>query len=389
MKRSIFCLSMLLACSSMSYVWAGVRAGSSYGADQQTERPRRAQISAGGFLGVELGEIDSEVVQRLKLREERGALIEGVTSGSSAAQAGLQKDDVIVKWDGQAVESARELSRHIRETPAGRGVRLSVLRGGREMDVNVKMGERTNILNIVRATRPTPVARVRVRPEIARVRVRDGVHLGAQLQSMTPQLAEYFGLSKRNGALVVFVFADSPAAKAGLKAGDVILSVGGETVEGPMDVRRILSSKSEGSIDVKLLRDKQEQTLAVHVEKGTSGWLLEPDDDDEVVAVITPMSIDVPIIEVTPAVINVPRIKLEPMTVAVPKVHVAPMVAAPMKIRIPKMELEPVKIEIPRIDLEPLKIEVPKMNLEPMKIEIPKIDLVPMKIQILPRRIIV
>ena len=382
MKRSMFSLVVLLACSSVCSVWAGT--------DQQTvERPRRAQISAGGFLGVELGEINGEVVQRLKLREERGALIEEVTSGSSAAQAGLQKDDVIVKWDGQAIESARELSRHVRETPAGRAVRLSVLRGGREIDVNVKMGERTNILNVVRATPPTPVARVRVRPEIAHVRVRDGVHLGAQLQSMTPQLAEYFGLSKRNGALVVFVFADSPAAKSGLKAGDVILSIGAETVEGPMDVRRILSSKSEGSIDVKLLRDKQEQTLSVHVEKGTRSWLLEPEDDDEVVAVITPMSIDMPRIEVTPAVINVPRIKLEPMTIAVPKVHVAPMVVAPVRVQIPNMEFEQMKIEIPKIDLEPMKIEVPRINLEPMKIEIPNINLAPMKIRILPRRIIV
>src|SRR5882762_6095075 len=131
MKRSMFCLVVLLACSSVCSVWAGAGASLPYDTDQQTvERPRRAQISAGGFLGVELGEINSEVVQRLKLREERGALIEGVTSGSSAAQAGLQKDDVIVKWDGESIESARELSRHLRETPAGRTVRLGVLRGG-------------------------------------------------------------------------------------------------------------------------------------------------------------------------------------------------------------------------------------------------------------------
>jgi membrane-associated protease RseP (regulator of RpoE activity) len=304
-------------------------------------------------------------------------LIEGVTAGSSAAQAGLQKDDVIVKWDGESIESARELSRHIRETPAGRGVRLGVLRGGREIEVTAKMGERTSVLNAIRVARPTPVARVRVRPEVAGVRVRDGVRLGAQLQSMTTQLAEYFGLSKRTGALVVFVFADSPAAKAGLKAGDVILSIGGETVENPMDLRRILTTKSEGSVEMKVLRDKQEQTLAVHVEKGTSSWLLEPEDSDEVVAVMSPISIALPKIDVRPAVISLPKIKLEPMTIQMPRVNIAPIAVPSMNIQVPQIDIEPVKIEIPRIDLEPMKIEVPKINLAPMKI------------QILPRRIIV
>jgi len=83
-----------------------------------------------------------KTVQRLKLRQERGALIEGVVSGSSAAQAGLQKNDVVVKWDGEQIESAREMSRHIRETPAGRTVRLGVFRDGRELEVSVKIGER-------------------------------------------------------------------------------------------------------------------------------------------------------------------------------------------------------------------------------------------------------
>jgi serine protease Do len=379
MKRSIFCLAALLVCSSVSSEWAGILASSHPNeSDQQTvERPRRVQVSAGGFLGVELGEVNSEVVQRLKLREERGALIEGVTAGSSAAQAGLQKDDVIVKWDGESIESARELSRHIRETPAGRAVRLGVLRGGREIEVNAKMGERTSVLNAIRVTRPTPVARVRVRPEIAGVRVRDGVRLGAQLQSMTTQLAEYFGLSKRTGALVVFVFADSPAAKAGLKAGDVILSIAGETVENPMDLRRILTTKSEGSVEMKVLRDKQEQTLAVHVEKGTSSWLLEPEDSDEVVAVMSPISIALPKIDVRPAVISLPKIKLEQMTIQMPRVNIAPIVVPSMNIQVPQIDVEPMKIEIPRIDLEPMKIEVPRINLAPMKI------------QILPRRIIV
>ena len=251
MKRSlVMCLSALLACSSVAM--ASLR----YDYDQQTpERPRRVELPS--FLGVELSEVSRETVARLKLREERGALIEEVTSGSSAAQAGLQKNDVIVKWDGEQIESAREMSRHVRETPAGRAVRLTVMRDGREIEVSVTLGERKALVNRVSVARPA-IASVRVRPDIQiRPRVQDRGHLGVEMQGMTPQLAEYFGLSKRSGALVIFVFADSPAAKAGLKAGDVILSAGGETVENPLDIRRALTGKSEGVIEFRIMRDKQ------------------------------------------------------------------------------------------------------------------------------------
>lgn len=352
MKRSlVMCLSALLACSSVAMASLG------YDYDQQTpERPRRVELPS--FLGVELSEVSRETVTRLKLREERGALVEGVTSGSSAAQAGLQKNDVIVKWDGEPIESAREMSRHIRETPAGRAVRLTVMRDGREIEVNVTLGERAALANRVRIARPA-IASVRVRPDVQVRRVQDRGYLGVELQSMTPQLAEYFGLSKRSGALVIFVFADSPASKAGLKAGDVILSAGGETVENPMDVRRVLTDKSEGVVELKILRDKQEQTLRVQLEKGTNSWLLAPDDQADTVA----------------------RVAIAPMAIQVPKIAIAPIA-----IKMPVITVKPMKIEMPRLEIAP--IAIPQVKLAPMKVVIPKIRIDPVKIVVVPRRVV-
>ena len=349
MKRSlVMCFSALLACSSVAM--ASLR----YDYDQQTpERPRRVELPS--FLGVELGEVSRETVARLKLREERGALIEEVTSGSSAAQAGLQKNDVIVKWDGEQIESAREMSRHIRETPAGRAVRLTVMRDGREIEVSVTLGERKALLNRVTVPRPA-IARVRVRPDIQiRSRVQDRGHLGVELQSMTPQLAEYFGLSKRSGALVIFVFADSPAAKAGLKAGDVILSAGAETVENPMDIRRALTNKSEGVIEFKIMRDKQEQTVKVQLEKGTSSWLLAPDDraDTVVCAAIAPMVIQMSRMKIAPTAIAVPRMTLAPMVIPTLRMTVAPLALPPLKI-----DLAPMKVEVPKIKISPVNFVI-------------------------------
>jgi serine protease Do len=345
MKRSlVFCTTAVLACSSVAM--ASVRVNY----DQQTpEPPRRVQLPAGGFLGVQLEEVGSETVQRLKLRQERGALIDGVVSGSSAAQAGLQKNDVVVTWDGEKIESAREMSRHIRETPSGRTVRLGVFRDGREIEVTVKMGERAALVS-------RPVARVTTRPDIQmRSRVTDRGHLGVDLRSMTPQLAEYFGLSKRTGALVVFVFADSPAAKAGLKAGDVILNAGGETVENPLDLRRVLTAKPEGSLEVKLLRDKQEKTLTVRIEKGTKSWLLEPDQfgEADVRVAMAPMAIHLPKMKLVPAAISIPKIALAPMVIKMPKIKLAPMAVPAMKV-----DVTPMKFEMPMIKIPPVRVVV-------------------------------
>jgi serine protease Do len=376
MKRMLVsCLTVLLASGSVAV------ASPHDDCDQQApERPRRVQLAARSFLGVELSEVNKETVSRLKLREERGAVIDGVTSGSGAAKAGLQKNDVIIKWDGQQIESAREVSRQIHETPPGRSVRLGIMRDGREIEVNVTMGERPSPANRFTVVRPS-VASVRSRPEIVVGRGRART-LGVELQSMTPQLAEYFGLSKRSGALVIFVFADSAAAKAGLKAGDVILSVGAETVENPADVRRVLSGKPEsGEVEFKILRDKQERTLKVAMEKGTNSWLFTDVDDGAFRYAISPLKIGMPKFKLTPSALKVPSFTLKPMKIQIPKWHLMPNT-------MPQFKLEDMNIEIPEINLEPLNLEIPEINLAPVNIEIPKINLDPIKIVVSPRRVV-
>jgi serine protease Do len=390
MKRSLIFFMSTLLCSSVTM------AGPLHNDQQATDRQIRAERPS--FLGVELGEVNRETVTRLKLREERGALIEGVTSGSSAAQAGLQKNDVILKWDGEPIESAREMSRHIRETPPGRVVRLTVMRDGREMEISVTLGERSSIATPTRPRIARPaVASMRVRPDVQINRLRNRSHLGVELQSMTPQLAEYFGLSKRSGALVIFVFADSPAAKAGLKAGDVILSAGGETVDNPLDVRRVLSGKTEGTIEFKILRDKQERTLSIQLEKGSNSWLLVPDDPwDAIHAEISPLSIQVPMVAISPTSIHLPAVSVKAMTIQVPTVQVSPMAipVKPMTIQVPTVQVSP--MAIPSVKLAPMKLEIPKIQIEPMKIDpliieqikIDPIKIDPAKIVVVPRRIV-
>jgi len=198
---------------------------------------------------------------------------------------------------------------------------------------------------------------------------RDRSRLGVDLNGMTDQLAEYFGLSKRSGALVVFVFADSPAAKAGLKAGDVILSAGGNIIETPADLHRVLTTRQQGALEVKVLRDKKEKTFTVQLEKGTRSWLLQPDDFDErdVRVAIAPMKI------------SIPKINMAPMSIVTPSVAIAPL---------PKLTLVPTTIVTPRITLAPMAVPPPMIKLAPMKTSIPKINISPVNIIVVPRRVL-
>src|SRR5262249_33658131 len=139
-------------------------------------------------------------------------------------------------------------------------------------------------------------ARAAVRSAVRPAHLRS--RMGILAQGMTPQLADYFGVSKRSGALVVYVYPDTPAAKAGIKTGDVILSIAGETVDGPADVSRIISQRAKDTVEVKVMRDKQEQTITLQMDKGDASWFNGPDSFDVDTLVVRPVVVAAPVVRV-------------------------------------------------------------------------------------------
>ena len=179
-----------------------------------------------------------------------GAMVRDVVPESPAASAGFADGDVIVEFDGERVRSASQLTRLVRETPAGRMVEVRVMRDGRSVELDVtpessavfSRGALTldQLGDYVSRFVPDGPRNFTFAYSTRRARVR----LGVDVQALSPQLADYFGVD--DGVLVSSVEEESTAADAGLQAGDVITSVDGRSVEDSANLRRRLSAVAPG-----------------------------------------------------------------------------------------------------------------------------------------------
>ena len=121
-------IGALAAAAALAAVSGGVRA------DDEDDARRRVEVvrfaGGGARLGVVLEDVRADDVARLKLAEERGALVKEVVNGSAAEKAGLKDGDVILSYQGERVGSAAQLRRLVRETPPGRHVTIEASRAG-------------------------------------------------------------------------------------------------------------------------------------------------------------------------------------------------------------------------------------------------------------------
>lgn len=233
----------------------------------------------GGRLGMSVRDVNDDDVKRGRLAGPSGVVVDEVSDESAAQKAGFKSGDIVLEFDGERVRSAQQFTRLVQETPAGRPVQAVVMRDGQKSTLSVEprgtwtgmTGEfdrvfrSLDIPSRVRAPRPAapprpPTPRVEVAPFLESFSFRSATTLGVTVGDMSSQLAEYFGA--KEGALVTSVADNSAAAKAGVKAGDVITAINGEEVRSPSDVRRLAQRLSVGAeFTVDVLRDKKKMTL--------------------------------------------------------------------------------------------------------------------------------
>jgi serine protease Do len=265
-----------------------VRAG---GEAPKAEPQKRIEIvrtigGGGAYLGVRIDDTTGS---------DRGAIVKKVEADTPAAKAGLKDGDVITRYDGEAVRSAMQLARLVRETPAGRVVPIDVLRGGLKQTLQATLTENKSghffnrelpaIADLMPPMLPeapeAPEAPMPPMPPRMRFHFDDEGgggrsflwdrafergprKLGIRYQEIEGQLAKYFKLAGDEGILVAEVEDEGPAAKAGMKAGDVILKFGSASISDSSQMRRAVADAEAGS-EVTIQVQREGRTLDLKV----------------------------------------------------------------------------------------------------------------------------
>lgn len=300
-----------------------------------------------GFLGVYAENISRDNMARYHLNQVRGVGVTRIVKDSPAEKAGLRKDDVILRVDGENITSVRKLNRIVSELSPDQSVKITVSRGGSEQDITATIGKRTNNFftgdflknnpKIWKWEGNEPKHWSFEGPLLNKGELFDNGDLtfmlsnsrriGVSTMALTKQLADYFGITGGKGVLVTSVTDDGPAAKAGVRAGDVITAVDGEAIDSPGDISRVINRKKEGDITLTVIRNKSQQTIQVTPrEGGFSGGMGQPQVGRRIV--IPRIEIPtMPDIEIAMPTINIPsvpavNVKMPPIRVTMPRVRV-------------------------------------------------------------------
>jgi serine protease Do len=230
--------------------------------------------SGGSWLGAGISEVSAEKVKELKLPAERGVVLGKIVPDSPAAKAGLKESDVVTEINGQRVEGTEQFRRMIREIPSGRATQFTVWREGRSQSVQVTLGksEMRHANTLVAPAMPGNFAiQIPDMPEMdgmftAGPFAASRTRLGIDAENVDGEFGNYFGAPEGEGILVRGVFPDTPAAKAGLKAGDVITSVNGERIRSVGELRsKMMEKRDDKSIKLGLIRNKAALSVTVEL----------------------------------------------------------------------------------------------------------------------------
>ncbi len=210
-----------------------------------------------GWLGVRIQPVTDDVAQSLGLKESKGALIAGLIDNSGVDNKALKAGDVVIRFDGKDVSTARDLPRLVAESPVGKDVDVTVIRDGAEQTVKVKLGRlaeedkaAAGAEDQIPAPGPDTAPESRDLPAKPKPGQKAEVPavLGMKLAELDDAVRGEYGIADDvAGVAILRVAPGSPAAEKRVETGDVIVDIGQVTVKTPADVKkRIDALRREG-----------------------------------------------------------------------------------------------------------------------------------------------
>ena len=183
-----------------------------------------------------------------------GLMLKQVVAKTPAAEGGLKAGDVLILFDGKPVEDGDDLTFFLRQSTPGDRVNLEWVRGGERRKGVVKLGSRDE-----------PDVKVKVLgKEIATINLDDSAFLGIGSLSINDNLLKHFAVKEGHGILIDAVVKGSPAERAGVRVGDVLVELDGHAVESPGRLRRLLEDLKPGDkVRLRLVRDRQSLVVDV------------------------------------------------------------------------------------------------------------------------------
>lgn len=248
--------------------------------------PAARSVQGQGYLGVDLRDVSEDEVVPLKLKDTRGAEVVLVDHDAPAGRAGLREHDVVLQMNGQPIVSQDQIRRMLHDCPAGRTVALLISRDGQQMTLTARLstreevereawaqhvtlsepqdasgfGDSTSGPSLAASSSPSPV---HAGNSFIGSILMNSSYTGAMLEQMSQQLAQFFGVNSGSGLLVRSVVDNSPAAMAGMRAGDVVIRANERTIATTGDWAKVIKSSHGKPLSVVVLREKQEHTLTL------------------------------------------------------------------------------------------------------------------------------
>ncbi len=221
------------------------------------------------WLGVYTQTVDEDISKAFDIKTEYGAIVNEIVDDSPADKAGLKEDDIIIAFGGEKVMSDKDLLDLVRDRAPGDEVDIVVMRDNEKVVLASVLGDRKESRwSYFRDSSP----RISKHKYAWTDDNREQAYIGVMLLDISDDLAAYFGADE-GGVLINEVQEDSPAEKAGIRAGDVIVAVNDREVGDAGDVQKAVRRLEEGEVaKIALLRDKKQTKVDVPVEMRESSW---------------------------------------------------------------------------------------------------------------------